>query len=123
LVSFKEVLISLISFMGTPNFMKYCAGTILPSPLNHRLSWNPWVTVVLSQCTPIFSPVSDECKISHQYLIFYVKTHTDDPQLFHLHTDLTFRGGYLITFGIMLIPLISDDNYTHFFHPSCELVK
>jgi hypothetical protein len=69
LVSFKEILISLTSFMHTPNFMKYCAGKILPSLLNHRLPWSSWVADVLSHCTPIFSPVSNECKISNQYLI------------------------------------------------------
>jgi len=29
---------------------------------------------------PIFSPVSDECKISDQYLIYYDDIHTDNPQ-------------------------------------------
>jgi hypothetical protein len=38
----------------------YTICTILPSSLNHRLSWSLWIANVLSHCTPIFSPVSDD---------------------------------------------------------------
>jgi hypothetical protein len=43
---------------------KYC--TILPSSLSYRLPWSLWIVDVLSHCTPIFSPVSDECRKSDQ---------------------------------------------------------
>jgi hypothetical protein len=32
--------------------------------------------------SPFFSPVSDECKNSDHWLIYYVKIHTDDPHYF-----------------------------------------
>jgi hypothetical protein len=39
---------------------EYCE--ILPSKLNHRLSWSLWMADVLSHCTPIFFPVSEGWK-------------------------------------------------------------
>jgi hypothetical protein len=55
-VSFKHILISLTSSMGTPNSMRILYNT----------SWSLRIADVLSHCTPIFSPVSDECKRSDQ---------------------------------------------------------
>jgi hypothetical protein len=39
---------------------EYC--TIFPSQLNQRHFSRLWIADVLSRCTPILPPVSDECK-------------------------------------------------------------
>jgi hypothetical protein len=49
------------------------------------------VADVLFQCSPILSPVFNECRKSDQCFICYVVTHTDDPQQFRLNVDLTMR--------------------------------
>jgi hypothetical protein len=59
-----------------------------------------------------FSPASNECKKkSDQYLICYIEIHTDDPQKFWLHMDLTLKEGYWIKLCIKSITLICLGNY------------
>jgi hypothetical protein len=43
--------------------------------------------------------------------MYYVESHTDDPQSFRLNMDLTLKEGYWIKFCIKLITLIYLDNY------------
>jgi hypothetical protein len=42
----------------------------------------------------LFSSNPTNAKKIGKYMICYVKTHTDGPQIFCLHMDLTLRGGY-----------------------------
>jgi hypothetical protein len=58
-----------------------------------------------------FSPVSDECNVSDKLLVCYIETHSDDPQKFRLHMDLTLGEGYWISFYVKLVTVISHDIY------------
>jgi hypothetical protein len=62
-VSFRHTLVGLNNFMDTPNSIRILYNTSL---LSYILSWNLRTPDVLSHCTPIFSPITDECKRSDQ---------------------------------------------------------
>jgi hypothetical protein len=62
----------------------------------HMPSLNVQITNVSSHYTPNFSPVPNEYRISHQWLIFYIQIHANDSQQFCLHMESTLRQEYWI---------------------------
>jgi hypothetical protein len=63
-------------------------------------------------------------KKSDQNLIYYVKTHTDDPQWFPLRVDINLRKECRIKFCVKLIRVIYlDDYYSQFRGLSRKLVQ
>jgi hypothetical protein len=95
--------------MGIPNFMRILYNTYVLTEF--RLSWSLWIADVLSHCTPIF--------FSHIWWMQKIWSVVDllrrNPHLWslilHLHMDLTLREGYWITFCMLLMAVISHDNY------------
>jgi hypothetical protein len=72
----KHILISLINIVGIPYSLRTFYSTFLMSDGDFVI----YINDELSHYTPILSPVSVECRISDQCLIYYVEINIIDPQ-------------------------------------------
>jgi hypothetical protein len=79
IVSFKQVLISITTFVSLKIHTECC--TYILSWLRCRPAEDLHIIAVLSHYIPTYIPVSDEYTITGPWLIHYVEVYNDDTQL------------------------------------------